>query len=1618
MVPDDRILQALERWSNARRDGIDIPIEQLCESSPEMQEELQQHIQILNAMSWLNSEPDQSDSSEMADVSAQQSPQQRRNDGSDGHSAWKPGDRILSDYLLVRPLGRGGMGEVWEALGPGGMPVALKRVFLKDRCSEAELAALQLFRQIRHPHLLAIHGYWTLDEALIIGLELADTSLAAAHSRAGSDRSGSLTITDILQYFTDAAEALDYLSRPVHRINNQIVRVQHRDVKPGNMLLQGGALKVADYGLAQALSGLIEPDSGSLTVAYAPPEFFQSRTAISSDQYSLGVSYCQLRTGRLPFQGSSAEIIDGHLRREPDLTGLTQQEQSVVKRAMDKDPFHRWHGCVKFVGELKRAVASLISDGISDDFSEALHAPTVLFRGRAVTTGQLFADSDLNELPRLQTHVKAVVAVCAASVRIRQSFINPGTRPLDATYVFPVPYQAAVHALEISVGSHCVVTGTLAEKSEARRSFDEASRSGDVATLADQTSPGILTVSLSNIPPGENVSVDLDYLQTLPFVENQYQLIIPLMTQSQSSSSTSLRADQLTIQVDLETGVPLCGYDSPSHDIELSEIDEARRVRIVMKGQETASDRDFVLTWRVAGPRLEHAVLWTPPKKSEPGTFLLTITPPRTSSGAAEKLAVIFLLHQSSTASGESCTLSLQLIEQLLDRLSFEDRFNIIVGDESLVPVDQDLLYADERPVRQGRTYLQKMSKSMHSAIRSPLHRAIGQLKKMSADGLVPVVVLVSSGVSESEPELFSLLRDERGSIRIVTALTGMSGNSVVLRKLATAGGGFTEFLVPGQNVSRTADRMLNRLRDAVLSDIQLEWPAESGISRTLPAPVPDVFRGQPVTVTGRFESGEFPLIRIRGKLAGLPWQHEVRPDEIRCLEATMPLTKLWAQYQIESLIDQMSDATPNRDQLKDQVVELALRHQLATPFTSFVATVSQQIMDDAKRTSGAMSVPPFVIEQLAAESPALAETVTSQKSAQPDSSRSAIELPENVVQPPRSGELPKENKRTLPETPARAGSWKSSDSAASSRGTGGIGRPSKPETPLGRSGKLGRVRTARVQMTVDLTEHGTTIRYELPHVIGVMAGFSGDAAERSDVSSRRFIACDRDNIDLILSQIRPRVNLHIPADPNGHGDAISVSLTFQSLRDFEASRVCLQLPHHHKISQQLLPVLSHPKFQALRSAWYGLNFLVSHSETSRALRICLLDLSQDECLQQFISSTSPETSLLYQRLAERDVTNSDTAPFSILIADYSFADSDRDLNLLQYLSATAAKALCPIVSAASVSLLRDEQLGQIGESADANAADSLKQNRSWLKLRDSDSSRFIGLALPPVAIPQSPVNPGDSGELRFLQSLPGEKGLPADSFLISAALVWATQFAHSTASTGWYSQLSATDGSLEIPSLPAPGSEAESLLQKSAQISDPQLPERIAAQHGLLCLSRSPVTGRLTFLSTPSLQRRTPGVLTRLRSVFKTLFRRISFGRNQESAGNSALTSGHLKSEADAVPLTWAIQSARFMQHLRILAHDRIRAESTPRQIQTDLQHWIQQYVTTRSASAESVDEGHRLLHFARVMVSANTASADTASADNVPSREVEISAWIAPVIPGEDRARMPKRETIRISL
>lgn len=380
-MPDDsQIEELLDLWDDLCERGEQLTFEEFVRRycaglKQETLEILQQKIAAIESIDSLLARA--MDVSE-ADVETD-SPADTDNLGS---LQLSPGAEPVPGYRLVSRIGQGGFGEVWKAETAGGFRVALKFVRLDRSASESELRSLELLKRLRHPNVISTIGSWQFDDYLVIASELVGQSLQDRLDRLREQGQVGIPKSELWSYMNDAAKAIDYLNSPRHPLGDgRKGSIQHRDIKPRNLLLSGGGLKVADLGIARLLEGTATGHTGAMSVAYAAPEFFEVKTSERSDQYSLAITYCELRGGRLPFVGADFQIMKGHVDGKPDLSMIPDVERRVVLRALAKNPLERWSSCGAFV----TALASI--DGGNGSKSSLLTPPTNETIGRWRFTG-------------------------------------------------------------------------------------------------------------------------------------------------------------------------------------------------------------------------------------------------------------------------------------------------------------------------------------------------------------------------------------------------------------------------------------------------------------------------------------------------------------------------------------------------------------------------------------------------------------------------------------------------------------------------------------------------------------------------------------------------------------------------------------------------------------------------------------------------------------------------------------------------------------------------------------------------------------------------------------------------------------------------------------------------------------------------------------------------------------------------------------------------------------------------------------------------------------------------------------------------------------------------------
>jgi serine/threonine protein kinase len=258
-------------------------------------------------------------------------------------------------YRLGRLLGYGSFAEVWEAEAADGTPIALK--FLpaeREQATPGELRSLQAIRRLSHPNLIRIHRVWCHLGYIVIAMERADGSLADLNTASRFEVQSGILAEHVCLLLSQAAAALDFLNTRQHRLEGQAVAIQHCDVKPSNLMLFGETVKLGDFGLAATMSGALAPCRPCGTPEYAAPEVFRGRLSRYSDQYALAVTYCELRTGRLPFAAPPRTFRPDYQPPPPDLSLLSPAEQPILARALAPVPEERWPSCGHFIDRVAR----------------------------------------------------------------------------------------------------------------------------------------------------------------------------------------------------------------------------------------------------------------------------------------------------------------------------------------------------------------------------------------------------------------------------------------------------------------------------------------------------------------------------------------------------------------------------------------------------------------------------------------------------------------------------------------------------------------------------------------------------------------------------------------------------------------------------------------------------------------------------------------------------------------------------------------------------------------------------------------------------------------------------------------------------------------------------------------------------------------------------------------------------------------------------------------------------------------------------------------------------------------------------------------------------------------
>ncbi|MGM0570046.1 marine proteobacterial sortase target protein [Marinobacter sp.] len=566
--------------------------------------------------------------------------------------------------------------------------------------------------------------------------------------------------------------------------------------------------------------------------------------------------------------------------------------------------------------------------------------------------------------PVLTTDYQVTVTGLLAETRLQQRFGNDSDQWQEGVYTFPLPENASVHAMTMTAGER-VIEGEIREREQARRDYEAARQEGRQAARVDQQRPNLFTTRLANIPPGESVTVELRFQQLVSYDSGEFRLRLPTtltprytpglpqvpaqtewtggwatptaevadahrITPPQvDGGSVAAGSHQATIAVELRTGVPVERIESPSHEI--AEVRDGGAVSVRPVSDAIAMDRDFLLRWQPRRGREPAAAVFHERWQDE--DYVLAMLVPGEQGQQALTWELVLVIDTSGSMAGESIRQAREALLTALDTLAPEDSFNVIQFSSQARQLFPDSVAATADNLDHARRYIRRLEANGGTEMASAIGAAL-RVEPAVRRADLRQVVFVTDGAVGNEQALFTQIREQLGDSRLFTVAIGSAPNRHFMRQAARFGRGTWTSIGNLSEVSSQLASLFAKMRSPALADIRVTWPDGFDTETLVPDKVGDLYLGEPMMLVARGASPEGKL-DVTGSLPGArSWRRSL------ALDMAAPgagIHRLWARGQVDQLLDRELSGQVE-EPVREQVLDIALTHQLVTPFTSFVA--------------------------------------------------------------------------------------------------------------------------------------------------------------------------------------------------------------------------------------------------------------------------------------------------------------------------------------------------------------------------------------------------------------------------------------------------------------------------------------------------------------------------------------------------------------------------------------------------------------------------------------------------------------------------------------------------------
>jgi Ca-activated chloride channel family protein len=561
----------------------------------------------------------------------------------------------------------------------------------------------------------------------------------------------------------------------------------------------------------------------------------------------------------------------------------------------------------------------------------------VIFTAPAFGHGLLIpADKTVPPLAMLNHQVTINIEDQVAVTKVEQTFRNHTERPLEATYIFPVPKGASVQNFSMWVDGK-EVKGELVEADKARQIYTDIVRRTQDPGLLEYMGNNVLRLRVFPVPAKNDQKVSVRYSAVAQREKELVEYIYPLKTDGKAVQTL----EKFSLDATIKSQHPIQNVYSPTHAITLKRTND-KEVKVSFSRDQALLDKDFQLFYSMGDKDVGLTALVHKPITNEAGYFSLLISPRvELPKGYEIPRDVVLVLDTSGSMRGPKMDQAKKALRYCLDHLGSKDRFGIINFATTVNQYKEKVVDADSDQLEQARKWVDNLEATGGTAIDDALTAAMKM--RESDDSRTFTIVFFTDGqptIGETVPEkiLKNVAQKNTANTRIFTFGVGDDVNATMLDQLADNTRAVSTYVRPAEDIEVKASGLYDKISHPVLANLKLSVEGDAvKLSEIYPPQLPDLFHGGQLVVLGRYTGKGHAAIKLTGTVGK---EQKEFVYEVNFAEKTNSdrefVEHLWARRKVGYMLDQIR-ANGAKKELVDEVVILAKKYGIATPYTSYL---------------------------------------------------------------------------------------------------------------------------------------------------------------------------------------------------------------------------------------------------------------------------------------------------------------------------------------------------------------------------------------------------------------------------------------------------------------------------------------------------------------------------------------------------------------------------------------------------------------------------------------------------------------------------------------------------------